>query len=205
MILDYVTLKKLPTTVSKAISAAGWATYCSPYALDLEHATGLKDAFIVTGGEGGVLAKTSVKGGTVAANTGLLIKGDAGTATIPVVASGTDYSATNKLVGVTSNTEIAANTGYVLMNDATYGLGFYKNSNAFTVGANTAYLPANFDGSGARFFSLFDDDATGISDATRLNDNGKMINDNCFDLQGRRIAQPTRGLYIVNGKKVIIK
>ena len=205
VILDYVTLKKLPTTVSKAISAAGWATYCSPYALDLEHATGLKDAFIVTGGEGGVLAKTSVKGGTVAANTGLLIKGDAGTATIPVVASGTDYSATNKLVGVTSNTEIAANTGYVLMNDATYGLGFYKNSNAFTVGANTAYLPANFDGSGARFFSLFDDDATGISDATRLNDNGKMINDNCFDLQGRRIAQPTRGLYIVNGKKVIIK
>ena len=60
------------------------------------------------------------------------------------------------------------------MNDATYGLGFYKNSNAFTVGANTAYLPANFAGiSGARFFSLFDDDVWGISDATRLNDNEK--------------------------------
>jgi hypothetical protein len=101
---------------------------------------------------------------------------------------------------------IDANTGYVLMNDATNRLGFYKNSNAFTVGANTAYLPANFAGSSeARFFSLFDDDATGISDATRLNDNEKMTNDNCFDLQGRRVAQPQKGLYIVNGKKVVIK
>ena len=110
----------------------------------------------------------------------------------------------NKLVGVTSNTEIAANTGYVLMGSPS--LAFYKNTNAFTVGANTAYLPAGFATDGARsFFSLFDDDATSISDATRLNDNGKMTNDNCFDLQGRRVAQPQKGLYIVNGKKVVIK
>ncbi len=191
------------SSVSKTISAAGWATYCSPYALDLENATGLTDAFIVTGGAGGVLTKLSVKGGIVPSNTGLLIKGTEGTVTIPVAAStSTDVSA-NKLVGVTTNTIIDANTGYVLMGSPS--LGFYKNTNAFTVGANTAYLPANFDGSGARFFSLFDDDATGISDATRLNDNEKMTNDNYFDLQGRRVAQPTRGLYIVNGKKVIIK
>ena len=192
---------------SFTISAAGWKTYCSPSPLDLNgDITNLTDAFIVTGGAGGVLTKLSVKGGIVPANTGLLIKGTEGTVTIPVAAStSTDVSA-NKLVGVTANTVIEANTGYVLMNDATYGLGFYKNSNAFTVGANTAYLPTNFDGGSARsFFSLFNDDVTGISDATRLNDNGKMINDNCFDLQGRRIAQPTRGLYIVNGKKVVIK
>ena len=197
--IDYVYVQQ--TAVSKTITSAGWATYCSPYALDLEHATGLEDAFIVTGGEGGVLAKTSVKGGTVAANTGLLIKGDAGTATIPVVASGTDYSASNKLVGVTSNTEIAANTGYVLMGSPS--LAFYKNTNAFTVGANTAYLPAGFATDGARsFFSLFDDDATGIN---AVNGEGLTVNGSVFDLQGRRVAQPTRGLYIVNGKKVIIK
>ena len=211
--IDYVYVQQ--TAVSKTITAAGWATYCSPYALDLEHATGLTDAYIVTGGATGVLTKSSVQGGTVAANTGLLIKGDAGTATIPVVASGTDHSATNKLVGVTTETVLDLDSDddgtsdsyvYVLMNDATNGLGFYKTTTtSFTVGANTAYLPANFDGSGARFFSLFDDDATGISDATRLNDNEKMTNDNCFDLQGRRVAQPKKGLYIVNGKKVIIK
>ena len=188
--------------VSKPITAAGWATYCSPYALDLENATGLTEAYIVTGGAGGVLAMTSVKGGIVPANTGLLLKGDEGTATIPVVASSaTDVSA-NKLVGVTANTEIAAEAGYVLMNDATNGLGFYLNSNAFTVGANTAYLPANFDGSSSRGFFALDGDATGISTIAKSQEPNA---NSYYDLQGRRVAQPTKGLYIVNGKKVVVK
>ena len=51
----------------------------------------------------------------------------------------------------------------------------------------------------------FEDDATGISDALRLNDKGQMTNDNFYDLQGRKIEKPTKGLYIHNGKKVIIK
>ena len=53
-------------------------------------------------------------------------------------------------------------------------------------------------------FSI-DDETTGISDAMRLNDNGKLKNDNFFDLQGRRVAQPAKGLYIVNGRKVVVK
>ena len=45
---------------------------------------------------------------------------------------------------------------------------------------------------------------TGIG--ATLNDKGKMTNDKgIFNLNGQRIAQPTKGLYIVNGKKVIIK
>ena len=35
--------------------------------------------------------------------------------------------------------------------------------------------------------------------------NRKFANRKCFDLQGRRVAQPKHGLYIVNGKKVVIK
>lgn len=44
---------------------------------------------------------------------------------------------------------------------------------------------------------------TGISDASRLNK--ELKNNNYFDLSGRRVTQPTRGLYIVNGRKVVIK
>ena len=188
------------TTVSKTITAAGWATYCSPYALDLANATGLTDAYIVTGGNGGVLAKTSVKSGTVPAYTGLLLKGSAGTATIPVVTSSTTDVSANKLVGVTTNTVIAANAGYVLMESPS--LGFYKNSNAFTVGANTAYLPANFDGSSARGFIALDGDATGISTIAKSQEPNA---NSYYDLQGRRVAQPTKGLYIKDGKIVIVK
>ena len=187
--------------VSKAISSFGWATYCSPYALDLEHATGLTDACIVTGGAGGVLAKTSVKNGTVPANTGLLLKADEGTATIPVVASSSTNVSGNLLVGKTEAYNLAANDGYVLLNGGN-GFGFYKNNNAFTVGANTAYLPAGFASDGARIFFSFDDDVTAINEAKSQQPTaiGQF-----FDLQGRKVAQPAKGLYIVNGKKVVIK
>ena len=48
-------------------------------------------------------------------------------------------------------------------------------------------------------------ETTEISDALRLNDKGQMTNDNFYDLQGRKIEKPTKGLYIHNGKKVVIK
>ncbi len=201
--LDYVYAVKTSDniTVSNEITSAGWATYCSPYALDLENATNLDDAFIVTGGADGVLTKTSVKGGTVPANTGLLLKGTEGSAvevTIPVVAnSETDVNA-NKLVGVTENTTLTANGVYVLM--ASPALGFYLNTNAFTVGANTAYLPAGFDGTSARDEYFFDfDNATGIDAAEKTAAKAGAY----YNLRGQRIEKPSKGLYIVNGKKVI--
>ena len=53
----------------------------------------------------------------------------------------------------------------------------------------------------------------GIGDALRLNDKGKMINDSWYDLQGRKItsqisnpkSQIKKGLYIRNGRKVVIR
>ena len=188
--------------VTKSITDAGWATYCSPYALDLASATGLTDAYIVTGGAAGVLAKTSVKGGTVPANTGLLLKGTEGSAvevTIPIVGSSTTDVSANKLVGVTASQTLTANGGYVLMSSPS--LGFYKNNNDFTLGANTAYLPSSFDGGGSREFFSIDDVTTGIKS---VQGSGLTVN-GFYDLQGRRVAQPQKGLYIVNGKKVVIK
>ncbi len=188
-----------PASVSKTITSAGWATYCSPYALDFtDEITNLDDAFIVTGGAGGVLTTTSVKGSKVAANTGLLLKGSEGAVVIPVAANGTDYTSTNKLVGVTENTTLTANGGYVLM--ASPALGFYLNTNAFTVGANTAYLPAGFDGTSARDEYFFDfDNATGIDAAEKTAAKAGAY----YNLRGQRIEKPSKGLYIVNGKKVI--
>jgi hypothetical protein len=194
--------------VTKTITSAGWATYCSPYALDLEHATGLTEAYIVTGGNDGVLTLTSVKNGTVPANTGLLLKGSEGTVTIPIVGSSTTNVAANKLKGVTENKEIAAGTGYVLMGSPS--VGFYQNSNAFTVGANTAYLPANFAATTARGFYSFGD-ATGIkaidnsSTSEAAKPSAQFAIDNYYNVAGQRVAAPTKGLYIKNGKKIVVK
>ena len=198
LLTDNACLDLLP--VSKTITSAGWATYCSPYALNLADASAtLEDAYIVTGGNDGVLTLTSVKGGTVPANTGLLLKGSEGTVTIPIVGSSTTNVDANKLKGVTENKEIAAGTGYVLM--ASPSLGFYKNTNAFTVGANTAYLPTGFDGATARGFYSFGD-ATGIGATLK---NKGIENKEVYNLKGQRVAQPTKGLYIVSGKKIVVK
>ena len=49
---------------------------------------------------------------------------------------------------------------------------------------------------------LVKDDATGI-DATLVN--SEKVNSQYFNLAGQRVAHPAKGLYIVNGKKVIVK
>ena len=172
------------TSVSKSVTAAGWATYCSPYALDLANATGLTEAYIVTGASGNILNTTSVKGRTIPANTGILIKAPEGTVTFPVVASAESVSG-NQLVGVTVDTQIAPHTGYVLM--AEPSLRFYRNAITFTVGANTAYLPADFAGGDARSAFYFGD-VTGIGQI----ENVELKN----SLPAKRI---------VNGKLVIEK
>lgn len=202
--VDYLYIVKTGDT--KTISSAGWATFCSPYALDLANATGLTDAYIVTGGSNGVLTKSSVKGGTVPANTGLLLKGNEGTATIPVVANSKTNVENNILKGVTAETQIDAGTGWVLMGSPK--LGFYQNTNLFTVGANTAYIlvedlpvPQN-QTTGARASYLLFDDMTGISQVagSEVKTNGVIYN-----LNGQRVSNPTKGIYIIDGVKVAIE
>ena len=68
-----------------------------------------------------------------------------------------------------------------------------------------AYFQLKGDAVGASRFAMnIDEETTAVSD---LKINEQIINNNCYDLQGRRMeGQPTKkGVYIVNGKKVVIK
>ena len=135
--------------------------------------------------------------GKVPANTGLLVSGE--TTNVPVCASADPV--TNLLVGVTTETVKDAGTVFVLMNGSK-GIGFYKNSNAFTVRANSAYLPAEaVETAGARTFIGFDDETTGIAEVNTQKEDAKRM----FDLQGRKVTKTAKGLYIVDGRKVVVK
>ena len=179
------------TSVSKTVTAAGYATYCSPYPLNFE-GTGLTAYIAQKNGE--TIKFTPVN--QVPANTGVLLKGDEGSYNIPVIASAATVD--NVLVGVTVDTSIEADN-FVLMN-GTKGVGFYKTKNAFTVGANTAYLPASV--AEGRTFIGFDDDAqtTGIQ---AVNSEKITMNGAIYNLNGQRVEKATKGLYIVNGKKTV--
>ncbi len=53
-----------------------------------------------------------------------------------------------------------------------------------------------------RIFGYAASEVNGISETVN---NAVMPARQCFDLQGRRVAQPTKGLYIIGGKKVLVK
>jgi hypothetical protein len=75
------------------------------------------------------------------------------------------------------------------------GVGFYKLSSTGTIGAHKAYLVSN---AGAREYFLFDE-ATGIEAI----EHSTLNIEHYYDLQGRVVTQPAKGLYIKDGKKYI--
>ena len=183
------------------LNTSGYATFASTYALDFSDDSEFS-AWQITGIDGENITFSQIKG-TVAAGTGVFLKGTASeTINIPVSLSGSSISGTNKLAGITSATAVDNNEYYGLSGNV------FKKVNAGTVPAGKALLPASaITGSARELKFVFEgSETTGISDASRLKDNGEMRNDNFFNLKGQRVAQPTKGgLYIVNGKKVVIK
>lgn len=178
--------------VKKSISEAGYATYCSTGALDFSNVEGLT-AYKAT------ITGTDVKFekvNKVPAGEGVLLKGAKATYTIPVIATA-DAITGNALIGVTEETKVSETDIYVLMNEDK-GIGFYKTTSAFTLGAHTAYLPALADNTRS-FIAI--DEATAIKGiAAETKTDGAVYN-----LQGQRVTKAGKGLYIIGGKKVLVK
>lgn len=190
-------------SVDVTIGDAGYATAYLPY--DVTLPTGL-EAYAVTAaaGESAILTQVDdIKG-----HEGVILKGDAKTYTLKVGAATSDFSS-NLLEG--SIFDAYVNGGYVLSN-GTSGVGLYKaalNKNEagengtthFKNNAGKAYLPASAVAAGTRYF-LFDfGNATGIESiegAENANGNAAI-----YDLSGRRVQKAQKGIFIINGKKVI--
>lgn len=183
-----------------AIPASTYGTIASAYALDCANLPAGLEAYKVSEITASAVKLEKVTE-AVAAGTGLILKGTASTAyEIPVVATGSDISSTNKLQAAVSAYDCDANEVYILQTGE-----FHKVTAASTVPAGKAYLLASNvpSGAGARALAFsFGDETTGIN---VVNGAGVMVNGEVYNLQGQRVDAPTKGLYIVNGKKVIVK
>ena len=195
-----------------SVGTYGMATLCSKYALDFTGITNVK-AYIITEhtkATGG-LTKSQVTG-KVKAETGLYLEGDANeSADVPTTIY-TTSAGTNMLVGVTASTDISQtdgeNTNYVLTRNTANGNvatpKFYKvNTAGNTVPAGKAYLQIPTANAAPEFFWFNENMPTDIS--ATLNNNEKIKNNKVFNLAGQRVMNPTKGLYIVKGKKAVIK
>jgi hypothetical protein len=192
--------------VEITIGSTDATTFSSEYALDFAEVEGVK-AYAATGynTRTGVVTLTRVK--TAKAGTGLFVVGDEGTYSIPVIESSDDNSL-NMLVGVTE--EVTIPTADDTYTNYIYGksddnTGFFKLTGDKVVPAGKAYLqiptawfPAVAE---SKIKIEFEDGTTtGIEDVEeQVRPNDGVI----YDLHGRVVKNPGKGIYIVNGKKVL--
>ena len=145
----------------------------------------------------------------VPANTGVLVAGTAGDHDVTLTTGGASKLDTDNMLratgaGINAAAMAAADASCkfyrLTMHEGTQ-IGFFwgaENGAAFDVAANKAYLAVPDGETGAvRGFNL-NDGADAISEIMK---NEKMSA--IYDLSGRRVVKPTKGLYIVNGKKVV--
>ena len=198
--------------------AAGKATLCLPYELPVQ---GFK-AYTLSGGNKNEVHFKETKD-KLTAYTPYYITANGmpqlGGRNIEVKAYKADkmttpaagYKFTGTVAGV-SNATAAADNAYILQDDGKFHKVTTTNS-AATIPAYRAYIICPPQASGAKQLSVvLDGETTGIGDVTNEATDGK--NGPVYDLQGRRVAdrlddatrhQLPAGVYIVGGRKVIVK
>ena len=182
-----------------AISAAGLATFASNYALDFTSADGI-EAYIAK--ENGTKIELE-KVNKVPAGTGVLLRsvsGAAKAADVPVATTADDVTGNLFVRGTGAAVDTDAGEGktnYVLGKHEGK-VGFYK-AGGMTVATNKAYLQTTV--AAARIDIDFDETTA----LTLVNSEKRTVNSDIYNLAGQRVANPTKGLYIVNGRKVVVK
>ena len=198
---DIIIAIRQKDTEAITITSAGAATYCSEKALNFEGSE-VKAYYLTVDGDEINQSEVMV----VPANTGIYLEGEAGTYEIPIASANDIADNTpedNVLEGVIEETQVDAPI-YVLMKESN-GVGFYKTKNTFTVGAHTAYIPGSAVPTGVKALNInsSDDPTTAIRGIS--NDAAAGKDAVIYNLAGLRVAAPTKGIYIVNGKKVMVK
>ena len=177
------------------LAADGYSTYCSENRLDISRTTGLT-AYIVSEITASTVVLKAVS--VIPAETGFIIKGT-GSALYDLFKTGTstDDVSDNQLHGTLTATAAPENA-YALSTKKGV-TGFYSVSTGLMIPAHKAYLTAT--GSMARSLSI-DGEVTGI---LNVDSYVNAIPAEFYSIHGVKVARPTKGIYISNGKKVVIK
>lgn len=148
---------------------------------------------------GDKIALTEVADKTIPAGNAVILKSTAANVTL------TKTSATGTLVGNgllgTDVDLVNPGNAYCLSKNTSNQVGFYKFTSGGTIPAHRAYIVIP---SSARTFFSFGDNTTGLEErpVTLENEEGSVL----YDLTGRMVTgQPRKGIYVRNGKKIIIK
>ena len=187
---------KITKTVS--VSEAGFATYATTNNIVVPDNNDVK-VMTVTVNEGNstitlheIPAKT-----VIPANTGILVKADKGKHNF-VVTSKEGTELTNNLVAATANVT-SDGAKFFALTKIGDKVGFALVEKDVVIPAGKAYLEVTKGTAAAKFFSL-DGEATGINSVKTAKVDGAY-----YTLEGVKTTKPVKGLYIHNGKKIVVK
>ena len=137
----------------------------------------------------------------IPAGAGVIIEAAKDTYKVPVIDSAEDLGSANELL-VSDGSVTSNGTNYFALGKKDDKVGFMKVGNTVVIPKGKAYLYLETPPLARDFIGFADDDET---TAIQQVESSKLNVDGYFNLAGQRVAQPTKGLYIVNGKKVMIK
>ena len=201
------TLTIVPTEAVINISSAGMATYCSPYDLDFSGVKNLK-AYIISGYDWANKKVFATRVYDVPAGTGLYLVAPEGEYHVNIGSTSCYYI--NMLVGTTSSITLEPTDGdvtnLILTGTSPQNASFKTLAASRTFGVNKAYLqiPTSVLSSSANAVGIiFDDETDGIESISGMG----HANGDWFTLDGRKLnSRPAqKGVYILNGNKIVIK
>ena len=197
-VLDYIIIRQKATTVS--VSEAGYATYATKYNVEVPNDENVKVMTVKVNNDNDnyTITLNKVEAGTVIpANTGILVKADKGNHDFVVTSKEGAKLEDNSLIAATTDVTSDGST-YFALTKIGDKVGFAVVNNGVKIPAGKAYLkvPA---ATTAKFFSL-DGEATGINSVKTAKADGAY-----YTLEGVKTTKPVKGLYIHNGKNIVVK
>lgn len=184
--------------VTVSVSEAGYATYATKYNVEVPNYENVK-VMTVTVNEGNstitlheIPAKT-----VIPANTGILVKADQGNHNFVVTSDKGETLAYNDLKAATKDVT-SVDDKFFALTKLGEKVGFALVANGVVIPAGKAYLEVPTS-TPAKFFSL-DGEATGINSVKTAKADGAY-----YTLEGVKTTKPVKGLYIHNGKKIVVK
>ena len=186
----------IPASVDVTIGAAGYATLNALWPVAIPDGVTAYTGTITTpeGKDYSYLTLNKIEGSTIPATTPVVLAGDPATYTF-AFADDVEAIEANDLKGTYQ--EVAAAGQYVLAQPDGEAAGFYKAASG-NIAAYKAYitLPAAGEVKG---LSIVFNDATGISETVNAN----ALTGKWYNVAGQRVRKAQKGIYIVNGKKVV--
>lgn len=187
--------------VTVSVSDAGYATYATTNNIVVPESNDVKVMTVTVNEGNSTITLHEIPANTVIpANTGILVKAAQGDYNFAVTSKDGDELPTNNLVAATKAvTSDDAKYKYFALTKLSDGkVGFAVVKEGVNIPAGKAYLMVE-KGSAAKFFGL-DGEATGINSVKTAKADGAY-----YTLEGVKTTKPVKGLYIHNGKKIIVK